>query len=142
MYEQAHTEICKKITKKQAEEYKTYIETYPNYCKTCQGSGGLLEIGSYWQPDNWEPCDDCVGQGRCPQCGYLHQSEADFMADLEKGNERIFPDDFQQPLTCCGWAEGDGCPHPPEWDYCNCPWENNGLALDLRTGRLIDSIEE
>ena len=98
-----------------------YAEQWPGYCEECSGWGGRV---SYYDPSpvgvglsaggfpDYDPCQSCTAQGKCPRCG--QESETAHDPDWE---EFVCPE--------CSWTEGrsegiplDG-PFPTE---CNC-WE-------------------
>ena len=63
-----HSEECMK----RAREFE---KKYPNYCRTCGGWGGFLvpgvrtfSNGDPGYPDEFEDCQDCVCQFKCPLC--------------------------------------------------------------------------
>ena len=54
-------------SKEVAVERTEYQETYPNYCKTCQGWGSFKSPAS--PHDHVEGCKECITNRRCPRCG-------------------------------------------------------------------------
>jgi hypothetical protein len=69
-------------------ERTEYQETYPDYCRTCQGWGTIKFASPHVQI---EPCKECIPNGRCPPCGENALNKMD---------------------TCdkCGWYWDDGLP--------------------------------
>ena len=62
-----HDEECVVRTIK----YEKFFEEHPDYCKMCDGAGGFSYISSiYGFPPNYEPCEECVSQGKCPICEF------------------------------------------------------------------------
>ncbi len=59
-------------------ERTEYQETYPNYCKRCQGWGMFKRLS----PDVriWD-CEECITKGRCPRCGENALNEMDTCAN-------------------------------------------------------------
>jgi len=101
-----------------AAEVEQFIKTYPGYCKSCSGWGGNTSCydpspaGISLSPGymmDWEPCSNCVEEGRCPRCGGT--------CEFEEG-----PDHYVCRGTC-GWSSDDdepGIPDGPEPPCCTC----------------------
>ena len=64
-----HTKECDTYIARTKEEIEKYVKKWPNYCSSCHGAGGFYSPGSYWQPPDFDICDNCVGKGKCPRCG-------------------------------------------------------------------------
>lgn len=60
-----------------------YKNTYPNFCRTCQGWGLLKDPHG-----RFKDCEECITKGRCPRCG---ENALDKMATCSK----------------CGWHRDD-----------------------------------
>ena len=69
-------------------------------CKTCGGTSYITSTingapfgGGYWPMDIFEPCPDCVENGKCPRC----DKEMTFIEDTSS-------------YRClnCGWDEASG----------------------------------
>lgn len=95
---------------------REYEEKYPGHCETCRGWGGRtysydpspagvgLSPGCMW---DFDPCEDCTCQGKCPRCGEKVEG---------LGDENV-------PCPHCGWTEKDGgLPEAPE---CWCFYEED-----------------
>lgn len=109
-----HSQKCLNEQAKIAKAIKAFDAKYPNFCKKCDGAGLHVSNGSYWVPPDVDPCDACVGQGKCPMCGKQHG------------------DDWQGDACECGWNwDGDGVEHRPEYDeFCSCEFEPKFIIED------------
>lgn len=106
-----HTKNCLERQK----AYQNFIAKYPNYCKTCGGTGYWYTYATYWEDADGGPCS-CVEEGICPRCGektLLVDKEG--LSDCLKCNwsERYFlfdaknvPPDIACPNTECYCGEG------------------------------------
>lgn len=88
-----------------------YLVKWPYFCRTCKGWGGHVER---WDPspagvslsagtlEEFEPCQDCADQFKCPRCG-----ERSFFENIDDVEVSI--DDFHN-AKChnCGWTVKDG----------------------------------
>lgn len=80
-----------------------WIPSTDSECLTCNGRGGELEFdiegdGVWATPVyRFNPCEDCIGAGRCPGCGAAMTPDQQIAA-----NKDI------ESLTCsvgaCGWS--------------------------------------
>lgn len=99
-----HTENCKKA-QAAVEAFKA---AHPDHCKTCGGHGSNGQpsdpsVGLY----DPEPCEDCIGQGRCPVCGHQHDEEWDGEA-----------------CEACGWN------WDPKLSVVSAPWHECECGMD------------
>lgn len=121
-----HKLSCLKRLRKEADtyarwmrEYQAFRRAWPHACETCGASGMVHDAGDFYQPPMDEPCDDCIGKGKCPRCGAIIFGE----------------DDEGTDCPICGWTMGHAERHivasetmpsdcPVEF-YCGCrePWE-------------------
>lgn len=117
--ENGHTEACNKRQAEYQERLAKYEQEHPHYCRNCQGMGGFL---SQYDPSppgvslspgymtDFDPCDDCVNNGKCPVCGQQTVNE-----DGDHCSE-------------CGWDCGENelyaAPQQPE---CDC-WYYESIA--------------
>lgn len=99
-----HTKECDKYVNEARKEVEAYISMWPNYCNNCSGSGGFYYPGSYWQPPDFEPCDECVGKGKCPRCG-----------------AESFTDDSFNVCSSCQFSLTDGIGMPSRGE-CICEY--------------------
>lgn len=84
-----------------------YGTRWPSYCTACNAVGGF----EYWDGEagyRFEPCEACVGQGKCPRCGKAGM---------------LSPDgDVQVTCNHCGWYDyADALPDQPS---CYCEIDN------------------
>jgi hypothetical protein len=108
-----HTTKClsdyEQITAARAE----WFAAHPGYCKECEGAGGKAWPATYEDPGDFEMCEACVGEGKCPHCGGE-------MVDKQTG-ELCF--DYAI-CPACGWdeqADTDAAPEPAECE-CDQDW--------------------
>ena len=101
------------------QELREFTAKHPHMCGSCGGRGSWHDFGTYWDPPDGGPCDACVEQGICPQCG-------DNRLILREG-------EHYDHCVCegCGWDEQkandptpNDAPYPvmPEYE-CWC-WED------------------
>ncbi len=81
---------------------------HPNHCTKCNGAGSNGKpsdpsVGLY----DPEPCEHCIGQGICPECGHQHDDEWD-----------------GETCDACGWTWEN--PSAVVWE-CTC-WEDEIVA--------------
>ena len=115
-----HTKQCLGATERIKLEISKYDSLYPNYCPTCNGTGGHswyengapYGSGEYWPMDNYEMCEKCLGAGKCPRCGEQH-GESWYKYDSE-------------PCNFCGWEDGDR--GRPQLGECECWYDE--LAME------------
>lgn len=85
-----HTPECNRLQAESENARKLWIALYPNYCRTCSGSGVETFYESHGSPYGSEmmtdPCWNCVLEGRRPRCSGPHDSEND-----------------DEPCAQCGW---------------------------------------
>ena len=113
-----HTQECIRDMNTRNAAIEVYEAKWPNYCKTCGGSGAVGyyddPIGEPWSSPQWleEPCD-CVEDGICPRCG---KHAVVWLTSLETFNRGIEHDYIPYPDTpfcaLCGWL--DNAPRRPE----------------------------
>lgn len=86
--------------------------TASDFCRTCHGKGydiiggDSVPYGStnVSLPDYEEPCEDCIGQGKCPSCGRV------IMPTTVTNNDQweVWVKNLKQcPNEDCGWQ--------PDW---------------------------
>jgi predicted RNA-binding Zn-ribbon protein involved in translation (DUF1610 family) len=105
-----HTKECEQQFVERSAAIMTWINLWPNYCKTCSGAGASYSTydpspaGVSLSPGSMvdvEICPDCAEKGICSRCG-----------------EPVWdPDDIEYPCPKCGWDGKDCC--PPESE-CIC----------------------
>jgi hypothetical protein len=116
-----HTKWCKDQHEKYEKQLAEYESKWPDYCKHCNGWDGFwdqydpspagVSLGSGYMLD-FEPCDKCVENGKCPRCG---TQTTLFEMALEDGDELSCPE--------CRWTsnvddkESWSLPQGPEC-YC------------------------
>ncbi len=106
---------------------KEWDTKYPHHCKKCNGAGGFVYPGTYWEPPDYDECSECVGQLKCPLCG------ADIPEDWDFDN-KILPcghkyDNPEAPSCICeGLPVCQECRHLMEWDKT---WANGEYELDI-----------
>ena len=93
---------------------------YPGWCGTCGGCGwnhwtenGAPYGAGFWPMPMAEGCDNCLGQNKCPRCGYqILPPNQDTPEDggMWLNQQR----DFSEPCLNCGWWSDDQ--HPSEWE--------------------------
>jgi hypothetical protein len=64
----AHTPACDEYNKKRMDERDEYFEKWPNACRYCDGWGGHVIYGGWFEPDDWDYCPYCLGKELCPRC--------------------------------------------------------------------------
>jgi len=105
-----HLESCVRTAIRVRQEREEYEETYPMYCESCEGWGGIVEVDdpAFTLPSDIgddsvdiDPCEDCIGKGLCPRC--LNQYD---------------PDEDEE-CSFCGFVLGttEGMPYP---HFCHC----------------------
>ena len=67
MTEVEHREGC--WYPKALEESRRYDEQWPDHCPRCGGWGGHTWYDSDTGLQDYDPCPECVEQGKCPRCG-------------------------------------------------------------------------
>jgi len=48
-----------------------YERDWPDYCRKCNGWGGVAIPQTYWEPGEFDVCE-CICSGFCPRCNHLH----------------------------------------------------------------------
>ncbi len=110
-----------------------YVAQWTNYCQHCQGAGVLtwqenqapLGSGHTWLETLSEPCDNCVGAGRCPRCGGAAPASWD--------------DGGEEPCPHCGWnwCKVAGDCKPDAECYCY-EWTDEGEFRDAKAQWYAD----
>jgi len=110
-----------------------YVAQWTNYCQHCQGAGVLtwqenqapLGSGHTWLETLSEPCDNCVGAGRCPRCGGAAPASWD--------------DGGEEPCPNCGWnwCKVAGDCKPDAECYCH-EWTDEGEFRDAKAQWYAD----
>lgn len=117
-----HTVDCLVRRERRERERRLYLASWRHtYCQKCGGAGIVtwVENGAphgegFWPMDMSEPCEACLGFGKCPRCGHEHGEESAFVENDE-------------PCERCGWTSRDGgLPEPSE---CYC-WAAADKPLD------------
>lgn len=107
-----HTPECKRTQAIQTETLKEWRERWPGYCGHCSGWGQFSYPATYEDPGGADPCDDCVGSGKCGRCGTTGLPE-------------------EGPCSKCGWNYDDGLPQIDDWCDCGAPTEEEWAAATL-----------
>lgn len=98
--------MCQMEQRLTDEEYKA---KWPNYCKVCNGWGGKYIHGTFWEPPDFDYCNRCIEDMKCPRCG----KDYDHL-----GIETDYPSD-----SCphCGWdAKTRGVDYEDEVEVIPC----------------------
>lgn len=105
MVELAHEQDC--WYPKAAKEYERYALSWLKHCGRCEGWGGFPWYDSDTGHQDYDPCPDCLEQGKCPRCGYAVITEEEW----DTGNL----------VNCdtCGYVEGS-TPGAPLFEPCPC----------------------
>lgn len=113
-----HSKSCLDEQARHRTEVEAWLARWPGYCEECQGRGGRtihydpspagVALSPGWMSE-FEPCDECVGAGRCGRCG-APMTEAD------------------KACAACGWSCGDGLPVGLDGP-CEC-WERAMAVQD------------
>lgn len=127
-----HSEQCLKEQETRNQLIKEYKNKWPNYCRSCGGWGGSVFYQShpygstYANEEMWDPCTDCIEDGKCPRCGW-EMPEDEFEETLEFGVCRK-----------CGWREDkpDGLPEPLDWCMC---WEEEERRMQEEAEKYFNS---
>lgn len=117
-----HTMECWQLQLKLRDLRDAWLLQWPDYCKTCEAAGELVDYengaphgsGEVWPMPVVQWCHDCIDADRCPRCG-VHWIVDDEWHDLISGGDVI--------VACqkCGWTgKGSTDRLPPVWDGCGC----------------------
>lgn len=102
---QYHTHACQRAATTRWKERAAWEARWPNYCRSCEGWGEVVYVGSQYEPPESDPCPRCSEQGHCPRCGG---------ATLNDDNEYAH-------CGACGWKiGGKGCQLPPAYECEGC----------------------
>ena len=120
-----HSENCLNIRAAYQRECDKFESEFPNYCRQCRGNGGFwysydpspsgvsLAAGSM---SDFEPCEDCIGLGICPQCGSGLPDDEHWICpgcDWDFDNPRPgLPDPSIMACDCCSDCTKDECDLP------------------------------
>lgn len=113
-----HTSQCEQAQAAYVEWTKQNFQ----HCQACHGNGsdGRPSDPSVGMFDP-EPCDHCLGEGRCPRCGHLHGEEWERMQ-----------------CESCIWNWDDPRTHSP-YQECWCGYDEmeKELAEEEEMGRAF-----
>lgn len=109
----SHTDACQAATVAHQRAVEAHAAKFPNACQRCHGAGGKAFGGTREEPPDYEECEACLGQCRCPGCG---AAEPIFKAWAD-GVGPFTPGTCQPTLKCpaCGWTH-DGSGAVPDVD--------------------------
>lgn len=115
---------------------------WPFHCDKCEGRGGWASPGSFSEPPDGDPCEECVCQGRCPRCAAVRMDAQWWRCTKTDTVLRYYAVDSDM-FICpnCGWNEEEPDAMPDA--ECNC-WEatfDNVFDLD-DIGPVMMSEEE
>lgn len=140
-----HKVECFVHMRRKLARWRRWIKKYPNYCRTCGGSGTVfwtenqspLGSGHYWPMHMSDSClcivPDDIEEMVCPRCGeriyraivvkHAPQDETLWLRD-EYGHDGIVESWLEEMGKCplCGWMHGkakDDAIPDLEWD-CGC----------------------
>lgn len=105
-----HTAECDR----EGQAVRNWVELWPDHCWECNGWGGHPSPAVSLAPGyftDFEPCEYCIEEGRCPRCG-------------EDGLESV--------CDVCGWDQGDPDGKPAH--YCYCEMEREDWAEEFTPG--------
>lgn len=112
--EHLHTPECAAAFDRFKEQLREYHDSYPNHCRHCRGWGGFEYYFTHPYPEppdeGFDPCTECVEQGRCPRCGGSIKPAWD--------NEGEFT------CTSCGYDSSETSGEP-QWYECWCSREED-----------------
>ncbi len=110
--ENGHTQFCNDRQAKYKAAIAEYELAHPNYCRKCGGVGGFYTSYDPSPPGvslspgymlDYDPCSECVEQGKCPVCG-----------------QETLNDDGDK-CSSCGWnCEDDQKTAAPVEPDCEC----------------------
>jgi hypothetical protein len=121
-----HSYACQAAAEAHQRAVAEHAAKFPNACARCHGQGGKAFPGTREEPPDYEECEECLGQCRCPGCG---AAEPIFKAWAE-GDGPFAGGTCQPTLRCpaCGWTH-DGSGAVPEGDGCIC-WQDDTYDAD------------
>ena len=77
------------------EAARKWVALWPDHCKQCLGAGGKHYPATYWEPEDFDTCGECVDVGKCPRCGHV---------------DALSEEDGSGPCPSCVWNYDDACP--------------------------------
>ena len=124
-----HTPGCTAALAAHQAAAAAFAASFPHACKLCHGAGGKTHPGDRETPPEYEPCGDCLEQGKCPGCGESPGVFNDWCAGVGAFENGAPP----AVLTCtlCGWTD-DGSTAEPEGPECCC-WEVDPESITTET---------
>jgi hypothetical protein len=138
MTETKHKEGC--WYPKALEEEKRYHERWPDACTRCGGWGGFPWYDHDTGLQDYDPCPQCLMEGKCPRCkgGVIAETywDAGLVAICENCSfiEATTPGEpplVEDPCECLGYYDDFDVWHPYDPIQCRLPPPPEMEAYDL-----------